>query len=538
MTPHCIEKDVLIVGAGPVGLVMACELLQQGFSVRLIERGSSSAVHSRAVITWPRSLELLRRIGVADELADSGAHLDSVSYYSGDRRLGVLKMSKLNDTPYPFGLCNPQHRTEEIIRRRVVELGGHIESNVALIGLDNTGARPVATLLRSGDGTIEHVEPDWLIGADGSRSTVRELLNIQFAGTGQDVLFAICDGPLEASLPEHEMLYCYRDGGAMGLAPFGDGIFRLACAVPVWNDDDTPPRELFQENLDRVVPFDARVGELQWTTVFRARRRTAAQFRSGRCFLIGDAAHIFSAAGSQGMNTGFQDAVNLAWKLAGVRAGTLSATILDTYDHERRHSAERVSSITAKQTSWGLIRRPARVAVRDLLVRGAERTGTLQRVVTPLMSQLTTNYASSGESARADIRWWPRSVRPGERLPVFSQAISTGDGWPIIAADRLTVALWSGGTRDVEWQRTCTAITDALDPTIPVADLSGWPAFTRLLPAERCALLLRPDGHVHDLCRDPDTAQVRQMLALAGVGTAYEGTAQRVDNIEPAEVSL
>ncbi|MCX4097507.1 FAD-dependent monooxygenase [Nocardia sp. alder85J] len=500
-TEHASTPEVLVVGAGPVGMVIACDLLQQGFSVRIIDTSPSSTLHSRAVITWPRSLELLRRIGVADELAETGAHLDAVSYYSGRRRLGAIDISRLTETPYPFALCAPQSRTEDVIRRRLKELGGHIEYEVTLTGLDNSGDRPVAELTGAGGGR-ETVRPDWLIGADGSHSAVRAALGIEFRGTGQDILFAICDAPLTGELPPHEMLYCYSNGGAMGLAPFGDGGYRVACAVPVWNDDDAPPWELFRDNLDRIVPFRTELGELRWTTVFRARRRTAARFRSGRCFLVGDAAHIFSAAGSQGMNTGIQDAINLGWKLAGVRNGTLHEGVLDTYDPERRHSAERISLVTAKQTSWGLLHKPAQVAIRDTLVLGAQRTGALQRLVAPLMSQLTVDYADNREHARADIRWRSAPVRAGLRLTAFPGEPAE-DGWPTVAADRLTLLLWAGRARDAEWQRFVAATRAAAPDTLHLVDASGWRALAPALGRVRTALLVRPDGHIAAVQRAP-----------------------------------
>ena len=510
------DRTVLIVGAGPVGMVMACDLLRQDVPVRIIDAAPSSTVHSRAVITWPRSLELLRRIGVADQLADTGARIDAVSYYSGARRLGAIEMSKLDDTPYPFGLCTPQHRTEDIIRKRLVELGGVVETDTELVGLDNAGPRPVATLRGPGGGT-ETVSPAWLVGADGSHSAVRRLLGVPFEGTGQDVLFAIADAPLDADLPADEMLYCYANGGAMGLAPFGDGAYRVACAVPVWNDDDAPPRELFQTNLDKVVPFRAVVGELRWTTVFRARRRTAAQFRAGRCFLVGDAAHIFSAAGSQGMNTGFQDAVNLSWKLGGVLNGTLDAAVLGTYDRERRHSAERVSLVTAKQTSWGLVTGTGKVAVRDALVAAAQRAGLMQRLVTPLMSQLSVNYASDRDDASVDVRWRRGSVGVGERLPVFADDGGAEPGpWPRIAADRLTVLLWAGGVRDVPWFERVADLRACAPRSVDVADVSGWPALRPMLGRRPVAVVVRPDGHVAGLAGDPRRADVERLVAEAG----------------------
>jgi len=511
------SSPVLVVGAGPVGLVIACDLLRQNIEVRIIDEAPSSTVHSRAVIMWPRSLELLRRIGVSRELAASGKHIDAVSFYSGSRRLGAIEMSRLDDTPYPFGLCTPQWRTEEVIRERLGELGGKVETEVALVGLDTSQERPVASL-RHRDGTVEQIRTNWLIGADGAHSTVRAQLGIEFEGQGADVLFAIGDGPLDGPLPPDEMLYCYTGGGAMGLAPFGDGTYRVACAVPVWNDDDAPPRSLFQDSLDRVVPFAAQLGELKWTTVYRARRRTAAAFRAGRCFLVGDAAHIFSAAGSQGMNTGIQDAVNLAWKLGGVIHGTVDDRVLDSYDPERRHSAERISLVTAKQTSWGLVDRPLRVAARDAAVRAAQATGAMQRLVTPLMSQLSVNYASEREDARVDIRWRAGLSRVGERLPVFAVDRETGgsEPWPTVPRDGFTVLLWSGRDRGNRWSATDEAVRAGLAADFTVLDVSAWSLLRAALGTGPRAVVVRPDGHIAAVESRIDPGHLRKVLDRVG----------------------
>ena len=517
---------VLVVGAGPVGLVVACDLMRQHIPVRIIDESPSATVHSRAVIMWPRSLELLRRIGVAHQLAQTGKHIDAVSFYSGERRLGAIEMSRLDDTPYPYGLCTPQWQTEDVIRKRLVELGGQVETEVSLVGLDNSGERPAATL-RHADGSTEQVEAEWVVGADGAHSAVRELLGIEFQGRGADVLFAIGDGPLDGPLPPDEMVYCYTGGGAMGLAPFGDGTYRVACSVPVWNDEDAPPRELFQESLDRVVPFTARLGELKWTTVYRARRRTAATFRAGRCFLVGDAAHIFSAAGSQGMNTGIQDAVNLAWKLGGVIHGTVDAGVLDSYDPERRHSAERISLVTAKQTTWGLIDTPVRVAFRDALVRGARRTGVLQRLVTPLMSQLSVDYAADRADAKVDIRWRDRPLRVGERLPVFvadqGAAADGNDPWPAVAADGFSLLLWSGGRRGARWQSGVEAVRSALGSRCAVLDVSAWSVLRGPLGARPRAVVLRPDGHIAALESSVEPELLGRTLDRVGALTPAQG---------------
>ncbi|WP_084216286.1 FAD-dependent monooxygenase [Pseudonocardia spinosispora] len=530
LIPHrdgLLSDPVLVVGAGPVGLVFACEMLTQGIPVRVIDRAPESTLHSRAIVVWPRSMELLRRIDAARSLVDAGNRLDGVAFYSDKKLLGSIDMSRMKDTPYPFGLTISQDRTEDVIRRRLLELGGQVEHGVELVGLhnstENRADRPVATL-RHEDGRTEQVHAEYVLGADGARSAVRELLGIPFLGTGADVLFAIGDGPMQGEdLHTNMLLYCYTRTGALGFAPFGDGQFRLAVSVPGWDERQSPPRELFQRMMDERAPRRGVLGELRWTTVFRARRRIAANFRAGRCFLAGDAAHIFSAAGAQGMNTGIQDAANLGWKLGGVIRGVVDERVLGSYDPERRHAAQRVSATTGRQTGWGLLHRRSHIAVRDNMVRLARGTGVLQRLGAPLMSQNDVNYSVNqgvASTPLADFAATLRGqVRVGDRFPVFASRTAdgeTGDQWPRVRLDRYTVLMWAGDDRDTAWQRRVDQLRTVVAPSVAVVDVSGWPVLAGRLGSRPLAVVVRPDGHVAALDESASPQTVGRALTEVG----------------------
>ncbi|MFJ4487030.1 FAD-dependent monooxygenase [Streptomyces longwoodensis] len=510
------RRPVLVVGAGPVGLVLATELLAQGVPVRLVDHAAAQPQqHSRASVVWPRSLELLGRIGASEPLVERGNRLDSVQYYSDKRHLGAVEMSRLAGTPYPFGVVVPQDTTEEVIRTRLAVHGGEIEFGT-LTGLDTAGPRPVAEVRRA-DGSTDRIEAEYVIGADGAHSAVRRLAGIELLGTGNDVLFAIGDGPVAGDLDQHALVYCYSRSGALGIAPFGGGTYRLAISVPDWRGEQGPPPELFQRFVDERSPRPGIVGELEWSTIFRARRRVAETMRAGRVFLAGDAAHVFSAAGAQGMNTGIQDAVNLAWKLAGVVRGAFEPGILDTYDTDRRLAAERIVLTTAKQTSWGLFKRRHELALRDATVRLAHRTGVLQRFGAPLMAQHDVTYRPA-ESLRDTLPGLTRRIRTGDRLPVFAAHDAPQPGaerWPAIDPARLTVMLWAGARQDAAWLAARASVTAAVPEGVPVRDVSGWPGFVPLLGTAPRALVVRPDGHVAAIVEAEPTA-VRTALRRAG----------------------
>jgi 2-polyprenyl-6-methoxyphenol hydroxylase-like FAD-dependent oxidoreductase len=522
-TAHDPPGPVLVVGGGPVGLTIAADLLRQGIAVRIITAERVESAQSRAIVVWPRSLELLRRIGVSETMAGSGHHIGAVRFYADLRHLASAHMSAIADTPYPYGLMIPQSRTEAILRSRLEQLGGVLESGVTLTGLDIDGPRPVARLRHPG-GAEEEVEVDWVVGADGAHSATRSLLGVPFPAQGREVLFAIGDGSVTDTVPNDALLYSYSAAGALGLAPLGGDLFRIAFAVPRWDRPDGPPPEAFQAMLDRLSPAGGALQSLRWSGVFRARRQTAPRFRIGRCFLVGDAAHVFSAAGAQGMNTGLQDALNLGWKLGGVIRGRLAPSILDTYDAERRPQVARVSLNTARQTEWGLLRRPASVTIRNGLVRLSARTGVMQRAGAPLMSQTDVTYGRPlGLLGLAGLR---RRLRPGMRMAAFVAPDDPGPDpaarFPRISAEELSVLLWKGSgpartADDGSWQQRLRDVRAAVPRDIDVVELAPDPGLVRQLGHRRAAVIVRPDGHVTALLRRPTGASVRQALQAAGV---------------------
>jgi 2-polyprenyl-6-methoxyphenol hydroxylase-like FAD-dependent oxidoreductase len=482
--------DVLIVGAGPVGLLFACELAQQGVRVRLIDADRGATAHSRANVVWPRNLELLGRIGVTGELIARGHRLAGTAFYGRGRHLSTAWMSRMADAPYPFALMISQSETEQVLRDRLEQLGGSIETGVRLVALDNSGAgggdRPAAKLEHP-DGRSEEVEPDWLIGADGAHSTVRKQLGVGYTGPQVDVSFAITDARLSTSLSGDLSHYCYAPSGAIVLGPMGGGVYRIAVNVPHDAfEDEPPPLELFQRLVDERAAGRTHVDDLLWSGAFRVRVRLAESFRRGRCFLVGDAAHVISPAGGQGMNTGLQDAVNLAWKLSGVLRGDFAEELLDTYDTERREVSHRVARSSALLTKAGVVNTPVRMVLRDTAFRVADRTGLFQRHLAPQLSQTDISYGDAHP-----------------RLPVLMAGEDRPDRgvhWPAVARDRHTVLLWPGpGTPPASWRAACARIRAALPEGTPVLELDRAvpPALARALGPRAAVVLVRPDGHLH-----------------------------------------
>ncbi|HTJ66754.1 MAG TPA: FAD-dependent monooxygenase [Actinospica sp.] len=458
-----LVPPVLIVGAGPVGMVVAAELLQRDIPIRIIDADRGHADHSRATSLWPRILELLDRIAVTDELICLAHRLDRVRYHSAGRHLGTVRLDALRGTPYPFGLALPQSVTEDVLERRLTELDGKIERGVRLTGLRPDGDRVFAEV-ETGDGGGAGIEASWVVGADGAHSSVRSLLDVGFTGPEPSLDFAIGDARISGGLPQHMAGYCWSPAGALTLAALGDDVFRIAVQVTPDQKRTQYPAEYFEEVLHARGPRGRfSVGTVRFSTTFNAAIRTAEQYRVGRCFLVGDAAHVMSPIGGQGMNTGIQDAVNLGWKLAGVLDGTLPESVLDTYEAER-----------------GDILR------RDVGIRIGALTGRLRKETALTLAQLSTTYADQETAV-------DRPLRPGDRVPAVIGREK--GGWLGLPVDRFTVLLW-------EPERIAASDRDAIESALPegvcclTATAVQAPALVGGLGRAPVVALIRPDGHL------------------------------------------
>ncbi|GHE12637.1 FAD-dependent monooxygenase [Streptomyces alanosinicus] len=486
-----MNEPVVVVGAGPVGLVLACELLQQDVPVRILDSSRGHSAHSRATVIWPRLLELLQRIGVSDVLAEEGQHIQGVTYSSNQMPLGTAWLNRLDSTPYPFAVGIPQTRTEDILERRLHELGGKVERGCTLTEIDTSGRLPVGRFVGS-DGSTEDITASYLVGADGAHSTVRKLLDIPFDGDQLSVCFAITDAEVSGNIASDLVSYCYTPQGSLALGPLEAHVQRIAVSVPPGTQGESPEREFFQRIVAERGPGGIELGELRFSTTFHVNIRTAAHFQSGRCFLVGDAAHIMSPAGAQGMNTGLQDAVNLGWKLAAVARGQLAESGLRSYDVERHAAAHAVTRSTSLQTRWGFLRHPAQIALRDGIVRGADRVGVLQRRLAPKIGQLDATYnpvpVSRGE------------VRPGDRVPVvLGERHQLGGRWAGVSRDRWTVLMHAGRRRPDTWHRTKAAVCAAVGDLAEVLDAPSQShgPLVDALGTRPVVAVVRPDGHLY-----------------------------------------
>lgn len=382
------STEVLIVGAGPTGLSLALGLAMRGVPFLLVDRLAEGQSISRAAVLHARTLECLEVTGVVPRLVAQGLRVQRACVYDRDRRLLSLEFGALA-TAYPFLLMLPQDQTETVLRDRLLDLGGGVVRPVEILGLS---ARPDGVLAKvaTGDGaTAGTIRARWIVGCDGMHSIVRQRAGIGFAGGRYQESFILADVRLSGRLGPEEVRLFLSQRGMMLMAPLPGHRFRIVATV-----DDSPERPEqadIQRLIDERGPAAAveRVESVLWSSRFRIHHRVADRFRKGRVLLAGDAAHVHSPAGGQGMNVGIQDALALAPALAAAYGGGNADVVLRRYEAARRPVAEDVVRLTDRMTRVATLHDgPARL--RNLALLLLDHVGPMKRRIAHRIAEL--NY--------------------------------------------------------------------------------------------------------------------------------------------------
>lgn len=411
--------DVLVVGAGPVGLTAALALLRHGLSCRIIDCAPRATDKSKALVLWGRTLELLDQAGVADEFVAAGMFANGASFYSGGKRVLQIKIDR-DDTAYPRPLMLPQSETERLLSACLERAGARVERSVELTELYDDGQH-VSAMLRHSDGRQENIVAAWLVGCDGAHSTVRKQLGIEFQGEAEPNDWILADVHLDGEVASDELSIFWHRHGILAFFPITPMRFRviadLGKALGTEKPAD-PTLDEVQAVVEERGPAGVRVRDPIWLSGFRIHERKVKEYGKGRVFLAGDAAHIHSPAGGQGMNTGMQDAFNLAWKLALVAQNYGSADpLLESYRQERSAVGEMVLRNATFMTRMATIRNPALQLVRNHL---APLIGSLRAVQERAIASLTEmdiHYPDSLLNGDDPGDAWGTEVRAGDRLP-------------------------------------------------------------------------------------------------------------------------
>ncbi|ACK70929.1 monooxygenase FAD-binding [Gloeothece citriformis PCC 7424] len=419
MTPSSnLQENILIVGAGPVGLTLAACLVQYGIPCRIIDKASRPSQYSKALGIFPRTLEVFESLGIINPILEAGKQLQKFTINAQQGKIGSLYFDTVK-SPYPFVLSLPQSKTERILREYLAKFGVNVEQNVELVGFKQEDSYPTVHLHNNGE--EETCQVGWLIGCDGSRSQVREGLGVPFVGERYQETFALADIKLEGSLSEHEATVFYHLDGVLALFPLPGGWFRVIANLPQNLGDDDPTLEEMQAIVNTRSSVKLKLSDPIWISKFHISRRKVKQYRTGRVFLAGDAAHIHSPAGGQGMNTGIQDAHNLAWKLAFGVMGLSPLSLLDSYEIEREPIAAQVLQFTDIITRVATVGNPLAQSLRNVMMSVGMKLKPIAIRGANTLAEVNISYRHSPIVADYYHRFLanlhPNRVQGGDRAP-------------------------------------------------------------------------------------------------------------------------
>jgi 2-polyprenyl-6-methoxyphenol hydroxylase-like FAD-dependent oxidoreductase len=422
-----MNPDILVVGAGPVGLTMAAELTRYGARPRIVDQAPRRSDKSKALVIWSRTMELIDRMECGDRFVAAGLQVKVANIIAGRHEVAHLRLDAAG-TPHPYALMIPQSETERLLGEHLGSLGVAVERQVELLHFTQTADRVSATL-RHPDGREETSEFAWVIGCDGAHSTVRHRLSLPFEGDTLPSDWILADLHLDGlrTAPDELDLYWHSDG-LLALFPMSGGRYRVVADLGDADGEDHPADPTLQEVqalLDRRGPGGVAGSAPNWLSRFRINERKVADYRAGRVFVAGDAAHVHSPAGGQGMNTGMQDAFNLSWKLALVCRGLARAdALLDTYSAERSPVARQVLRDTGRLTAVGVLRGGLAQAIRNHAASLLAGLSSVRRTMAETLTELSIGYPDSPLSRRVShVRGGPDA---GERAPV-GDPVGTGD---------------------------------------------------------------------------------------------------------------
>jgi 2-polyprenyl-6-methoxyphenol hydroxylase-like FAD-dependent oxidoreductase len=411
-------NGVLIAGAGPTGLVLGLWLTRLGVPVRIVDKAADPGTTSRAVAVQARTLEFYRQIGLPDAVVARGREVSAANMWVAGRHVARAVFGDMGAgiSPYPYAFVFPQDEHERLLIDRLHDAAVAVERHTELADFEERGDRIVARLNR-GDGRFETCEAAFIAGCDGAHSRVREVLSIGFSGGTYEHLFYVADVDAYGAAMDGDIHVALDRSDFLAVFPL-KSTHRARLVGTVCDDTGHRRDDLSWDDIARRVIEWMRIDveAVNWFSTYHVHHRVASRFRCGRAFLLGDAAHIHSPVGGQGMNTGIGDAVNLAWKLAAVLHGRADDRILDTYEPERIAFARRLVATTDRAftgvTSSTVTARALRLHVVPAVWPALLKARAFRRIAFRTISQTAINYRGSALSeGGAD------AVRGGDRLP-------------------------------------------------------------------------------------------------------------------------
>jgi 2-polyprenyl-6-methoxyphenol hydroxylase-like FAD-dependent oxidoreductase len=418
-----MKTDVIIVGAGPTGLALAGQLIRYGVDFVIFDKKETTTPYSKAIGVQARTLEIYEQIDLADKLVGDGWITEKACLVEGGRVRGEVELAEYGKgmSPYPFLLIVEQGIHERLLYDYIKAHGRDVLWNTELESFTQDADGVVANV-KTASGEREVIGAKFLIGCDGAKSFVRHAVGLEFEGSTFERLFYVADAQVDWSFSHKALYACLAKNTITAFFPMvGENHYRIVGTFPEGHEKEEG--EFLYEEIERQIKQDTEleldIHDVKWFSVYKVHTRHVSRFSNGRCFLAGDAAHIHSPAGAQGMNTGIQDAYNLAWKIATVLRGTADAAILESYNIERLENARNLLKTTDRLFNVGaspdLVLAYFRTHIFPHIANFVLNFDSVRKFIFPLISQIGINYRHSPLSA-GDGKF---SVKAGDRMPYF-----------------------------------------------------------------------------------------------------------------------
>ncbi len=505
MNPEAIQQtDVLIAGAGPTGLVLALWLTRLGVRVRIVDKTAEPGTTSRALAVQARTLEFYQQMGIADAVVERGRGVSAVNLWVAGKNVAHAVFGNMGAgiSPFAYALVFPQDEHERLLIDRLSQASVQVERQTELLGFEE-GAAGVLARLKTVNGEPQACEAAFIAGCDGAHSVVRQALKIGFPGGQYEHLFYVADVEGGGEVMNGELHVALDTSDFLAVFPLkGNGRVRLVGTVREEAGRDNEHLSWDDVGKQVIAWLHVEVKRVNWFSTYRVHHRVAEHFRKGRAFLLGDAAHIHSPVGGQGMNTGIGDAVNLAWKLAAVVHGRADPSVLDSYEPERIAFARRLVATTDKAftgvTSPKALARLIRMKIVPSVISPLLNVTALRQELFRTVSQTAVNYRGSSLSEGQ-----AGTVHGGDRLPW------TGDNFESLSSLDWQAHIYGEPTSEVK---------AACDERKLALHVFPWRPEMRDTGLHRNAVyLIRPDGYIGLVDPAGKAAAIRSYLDRRGL---------------------
>ncbi|MGC2237053.1 MAG: FAD-dependent monooxygenase [Pyrinomonadaceae bacterium] len=510
-----MKTDVIIVGAGPTGLALAGQFIRYGVDFVIFDKKETTTPHSKAIGVQARTLEIYEQIDLADRLIEQGAIAVKARMIVGGEVRGEVEFSEIGKgmSAYPYVLLVEQGKHEKLLYDFIKSGGKDVLWNTELESFTQNESG-VSANIKNSNGETETIEAKFLVGCDGAKSPVRHTLGLKFEGSTFERMFYVADVQIDWKFPHDALMVFLMKNNLLAFFPMvgSDRHFRIVGTFPeeFARDEGDVLYEEIEAQIKKDSETELDITNVNWFSTYKVHTRHVEKFSSGRCFLAGDAAHIHTPAGAQGMNTGIQDGYNLAWKTAMVLRGAADAKILETYNQERLENAENLLKTTDR--FFNLVASPEpvlsylRTHVFPYIAGAAFSIDAVKKFVFPRISQIGINYRSSSLSINSESF----DVNEGDRMPYFE--VEGASIYERLREPKFHLLTFLDG-KNAAPELTAEGQSKYAD-LVDFHELPLYPHVSEIFGAEKSfSVLLRPDNYIGTISSDISTNVVENYLA-------------------------